>query len=121
MPKYKMISLTNPVDGRDEEFNDWYQNVHLPEVVSSEGMVSAQRYKVAAPLLAPMSFGYLAVYDIDTPDIGGFLGAMGAAAAKNTKCEAADTANSYTVIFSEFGEVVTHDQAVAFVAARDKS
>ncbi len=118
MPKFKMIALTNPVDGRDEEFNDWYQNVHLPEVVSREGMVSARRYKVAVPLLAPVSFGYMAVYDIDTPDIGGFLQTMGAASATNTQSDAADTANSYTVIFSEFGEVVTHEEALATLAAR---
>lgn len=118
MPKFKMIALTNPIDGRDEEFNDWYQNVHLPEVVSREGMVGAQRYKVAVPLLAPVSYGYMAIYDIDTPNIGAFLQDMGAAAATNTQCDAADTANSYTVIFNEFGERVTHEEAVATIAAR---
>ncbi|HEX7822276.1 MAG TPA: hypothetical protein VF463_16830 [Sphingobium sp.] len=70
------------------------------------------------PLLAPVSFDYLAVYDSDTPDIGSFLQAMGAASAISTMSDAADTANSYTVIFSEYGAVVTHDQAVAKFAAR---
>ncbi|MCE7798472.1 hypothetical protein LWE61_18190 [Sphingobium sufflavum] len=118
MSKFKMIALTNPVDGRDEEFNDWYQNVHLPEVVSREGVVGAQRYKAAVPLLAPVSYGYLAVYDIETDNIGTFLQAFGAASATNTPCDAADTANSYTVIFNEFGDRVTHEEAVAKIAAR---
>ncbi|MET0241760.1 MAG: hypothetical protein ABW184_17855 [Sphingobium sp.] len=118
MPKFKMIALTNPVAGREDEFNDWYQNVHLAEVVSREGVVSAQRYKVAAPLIAPISYGYMAIYDIETDDLGAFLRSMGASAASNTQSDAADTAGSYTVIFNEFGEQVTHDEAVAKLAQR---
>lgn len=118
MPKFKMVALTNPQPGQDDAFNDWYQNTHLPEVVSREGMVQAQRFKLAAPLLAPMAYSYLAVYDIETDDLGAFLRGMGEASKTNTQCDAADSANSYTVIFSEFGEVVTHEQALATLAAR---
>lgn len=118
MAKYKMVALTNPQPGQDDAFNDWYQNVHLPEVVSRKGMVSAQRFKVAAPLLAPMAYNYLAVYDIETDDLGAFLQDMGASSKNNTQCEAADSANSYTVIFSEFGDVVTHAQALETLAKR---
>jgi hypothetical protein len=120
MPKFKMIALTNPVEGREEEYNDWYQNVHLPEIVSYKGMVSARRYKVAAPLQAPVSYGYLAIYDIDTDDLGGMLQRIGgdSAAGKNTMTDASDNANAYTVIFNEFGDVVTHEQAVAKVGER---
>jgi len=38
MAKYKMVTLTNPVEGREEAYNDWYQNVHLPEVVAYKGV-----------------------------------------------------------------------------------
>ncbi|MFT3968563.1 MAG: hypothetical protein QM690_22070 [Sphingobium sp.] len=120
MPKFKMVALTNPVQGREDDFNDWYQNVHLPEVLSYKGMVSAQRYRVAVPLQAPVSYDYLCVYDIDTDDIGGILQRLGAdsAAGRNTMSDAADTASAYTVIFNEFGERVTHEQAVAKVGER---
>ncbi len=39
------LVFSNPVDeSREREFNDWYDNVHLREVLASPGMVSAQRY-----------------------------------------------------------------------------
>lgn len=120
MPKFKMIALTNPVEGREEEYNDWYQNSHLPEIVSYKGMTSARRYKVAAPLQAPVSYGYLAIYDIETDDLPTLLGRIGAdaQAGKTTMTDASDNANAYTVIFNEFGEVVTHEAAVAKVGER---
>jgi hypothetical protein len=29
MPRYKMLLLTEPKKGREQEFNDWYDKVHL--------------------------------------------------------------------------------------------
>lgn len=108
MPRYKMIALTNPVEGRDDEFNDWYQNVHLHEICAFPGVTGAQRYRMAAPLQEPFKARYLAIYDIETDDIRTTLGAMGqaSAAGKMTPCDAADSANAYTVVFEEFGERV---------------
>jgi hypothetical protein len=108
MPRYKMIALTNPVAGRDDEFNDWYQNTHLREVCGFPGVLGAQRYKAAAPLQDSVKAQYLAIYDIETDDIRTTLGAMGQASQTGalTPCDAADSANAYTVIFEEFGERV---------------
>ena len=108
MPRYKMIALTRPQPGRDDEFNEWYQNVHLVELCTMPGVTGAQRYKLAAPLQGYDERPYLAVYDIECDDIRQTLGAIGAASASGqmTPCDAADSANSYTVVFEEFGERV---------------
>jgi hypothetical protein len=37
--------MTNAKPGRDQEFNDWYTNVHLPEVCSVPGIKSARRFE----------------------------------------------------------------------------
>jgi len=66
MPGYKMIVLTRPVDGREEEFNDWYNNVHLPEVLGTDGFVAAQRFKLAGGPDAPAP--YLAIYEVESDD-----------------------------------------------------
>ena len=50
MPKCKLVALTTPHPGREAEFHDWYQNVHLPEILSLPGGVSAQRYQLVAKL-----------------------------------------------------------------------
>lgn len=33
MTAHIVVVLTNAVPGRDAEFNDWYTNVHVPEVL----------------------------------------------------------------------------------------
>ena len=45
MPRYNLIVLTNPVDGREDEYNDWYTNVHLDDVLKVPGVVAAQRFR----------------------------------------------------------------------------
>lgn len=111
MAKYKMVTLTNPVEGKEEAYNDWYQNTHLAEVVQAEGMVSAQRFRVKQELLASKSWPYLCIYDIETDDIDSLIGGMGRG--NKTMTDAMDFANAYTVIFEEFGDPVTHEQAIA--------
>ena len=59
--------LTNPTTGLEDEYNDWYTNVHLDEVTSVKGFISARRYGLSDSQLA--GFGesehrYLAVYEI---------------------------------------------------------
>jgi len=63
-----MLVLTAPTPGVSEaEFNDWYDNVHVPEILAGvPGVVSVQRYRLAqAPSVTSLPF--LAVYTIDRP------------------------------------------------------
>jgi hypothetical protein len=38
------IVYSNPLRDRDDEFNEWYDNVHIPQLLAVPGMLSAQRY-----------------------------------------------------------------------------
>ena len=101
MPRYKMIALTKPVAGREDEYHDWYQNVHLPEICAFPGVLGAQRYQLAVPLQNFDDRPFLAIYDIETDDINQTL--AGFAQNPTTACDASDNAGAYTVIFEEFG------------------
>jgi hypothetical protein len=62
------IVFSNPFEGKDDEFNEWYDNVHLPQVLAMPGVISAQRYDLR-PLaredwVGP-GFRYMAIYEID--------------------------------------------------------
>ncbi|NYE18794.1 DUF4286 family protein [Microbacterium immunditiarum] len=60
------IVHTNPVEGRESEFEDWYTNRHLADVVAIPGFVRARRYRLADAQFAPLAdFRYAAVYEID--------------------------------------------------------
>jgi hypothetical protein len=81
VPKYNLIALTNPLEGRDDEFNDWYTNIHLADVLKLPGVTAAQRYRLADTQHRPGSFewSYMAVYEIEVADISETLAALKAA------------------------------------------
>jgi hypothetical protein len=69
-----LLVFTNPVAGTDDEFNRWYDDVHVPEVLAVKGVVAAQRYEVAVletpendigPAPAGPDHRYLVVYKLD--------------------------------------------------------
>jgi hypothetical protein len=41
---YYFLVFSNPVDGHEKEYNDWYDGQHAADVVSIPGFVTAQRY-----------------------------------------------------------------------------
>ena len=71
MAKHVFLSLLNAQSGKDEEFNNWYHDVHLPEVLTIPGFAGAQRFKLSAAQLPGMEtrWKYLVIYEIngDTP------------------------------------------------------
>lgn len=73
MPKAVMVVLTQPSDpAREDEYNEWYDNVHVPEVCAIPGFVGARRYKVtdAGPFpVDPAAPAYLAIYELDSDDL----------------------------------------------------
>lgn len=72
MAKYKFFGFTNPVPGREDEYNDWYTNTHLADLLKVPGIVSAQRFKLTDHQRSPgpQPYKYLAVYDCEAGDAG---------------------------------------------------
>lgn len=70
MARYTFVVLTNSVEGRDQEFNNWYDNQHLDDVLNVEGFVAAQRFRLATTDPAQeFSHRYLALYEVETEDL----------------------------------------------------
>jgi hypothetical protein len=65
MPKGIMYVESAPVSpDREAEYHKWYNEVHLPEILSVEGFVSARRF---APVDGNGPF--VAIYEVDTDDL----------------------------------------------------
>jgi hypothetical protein len=62
--KTTLIVLTSPAEGREDEFNDWYDNTHLAEFTALPGVVSGQRFN-AAPSGPKGKQSYAAIYELD--------------------------------------------------------
>ena len=68
MPSYTLIALTNPLEGQEEEFNRFYTEQHIPDVLRVPGVVAAQRFKICTdPTKA--QYQYYAVYEIEADDV----------------------------------------------------
>ena len=76
MSKYCFVVLTNASGGRDDEFNQWYNNQHIPDVLKIPGFVAAQRFKLAGAQMeggTTSPWRYLALYELETDDLAGAL------------------------------------------------
>jgi hypothetical protein len=71
MAKHVLVVLSNPVEGKEDTFNDWYTNEHLGDVLKVPGLVNAQRFKLSEPQFGdpPYPWRYLALYEIDADDL----------------------------------------------------
>lgn len=80
LKKAIMVVFTEATSPEDEsEFNDWYDNTHLSDVLKVPGFVAATRYRLcdAQPDGAnPTTNKYLAIYEIESTDIQATLDAL---------------------------------------------
>jgi hypothetical protein len=61
-----VVMVNNTAPDRDDEFNAWYNDVHMGDVMTAGGYRAGIRYEHTAP--APGGARWLAVYEIDDPD-----------------------------------------------------
>lgn len=62
------VVQTNAVVGREDEFDEWYGSVHLPDALAVAGFVSAQRFRVSdtqRPGAGEYPYRYLTVYEME--------------------------------------------------------
>jgi hypothetical protein len=69
-----LLVFTNAVDGSEDAFDRWYDDVHVPDVLAVPGVVAARRYALAemetpavddVPAPPPPAHRHLAVYRLD--------------------------------------------------------
>ena len=78
MAKHLLLAMTNPLPGRDDAFNEWYENVAYPTYKSLPGLVPLGRFKaVDVPKMFPFQmdgmFEYLSLYYFESDDPAAFL------------------------------------------------
>jgi hypothetical protein len=107
MSRYRFVVLSNPVAGREDEFNEWYDKHHLPEILAIPGMSSAQRFRLSEPSAqvgADHPYRYLALYEIDTADIAEVIGGLSDPSGR-VRSDAVDLGHTAAWIFEEIGDV----------------
>ena len=62
-----LVVLTRCQPGRDDEFNQWYDEVHVPELCAMGPFTGARRYRVSDQQLFDQTHQYLAIYEYTGP------------------------------------------------------
>ena len=105
MAKYCFVVFSDPTPGKEDEYNSWYDDVHLPEVLAVPGFVSARRLKIAdVPAVENTTLPgrYLTLYEMETDDPDAVLTYMWSCAGTDaiTLSDAIDAANSTHTLFT---------------------
>ncbi|MFT3872372.1 MAG: hypothetical protein QM714_06940 [Nocardioides sp.] len=67
MPKSIFIVQSNAVPGREDEYNTWYNDVHLGDITALPGVDAAQRFRFADTQRGkdgPYPYEYIAIYEL---------------------------------------------------------
>jgi hypothetical protein len=107
MPKAILVVHTEPATPEDAAaYNDWYDNIHVPDITALDGFVGATRYKVSGAQMGgaiPDVPAYVAIYEIDADDLQATINGIGAGAAagKVRKATAPMGTKSSMVLYEE--------------------
>jgi hypothetical protein len=84
MAKFVFLVRTGPSSPeRTDEYNDWYDQVHLPDVLKVKGVTAASRFRATKQMGGGTVEGpeFLAIYEVEADDPQDFFDALGKAAA----------------------------------------
>jgi hypothetical protein len=77
VPKGMLFVATSPSPERDADYNDWYNDIHVIDILKLSGFTSARRFRK----LVGEGHPYAAVYEVDAEDLQEAFTGLGVAVA----------------------------------------
>ena len=90
MANYSVLIKSNAVAGREADFEQWYNSIHLGEVLALPGFLSGRQFRY--PENSGGAFSHFALFEVESDDIEATLTDLGEAFAsgKMTMTDALD-------------------------------
>lgn len=107
--KHVVVVLTEPAAGREDEYNEYYEGLHLDEVLATTGWKTAQRFKLSDQQGMPCPHPYLAFYEVEADDSKSVLETLNATRSQRVQSDALNRKTAACWVFSEIGPEHTHD------------
>jgi hypothetical protein len=101
--KHIVAVLTEPTEGKTDEFNDYYENLHLDEVLATTGWKSAQRFVLADQVGQTCPLPYLALYEVEADDASAIIPTMDETRPQRQQSAALNRRTAAVWVFSETG------------------
>ena len=110
MAKHVLIAFTDPVEGQEDAYHDWYNTTHISEILSVPGILSARRFKTKiVDVKGGPAWKFMAIYEVETDNLGETLKALGATTGE--VIAALDQSTSGTIIATEILSRTENDPA----------
>ena len=103
--KHLCLVLTEPVPGKEAQFDDYYENLHLDEVLTSTGWKSAQRFVLKDQVGRECPLSYLALYEVDADDPADVIRTMNETRAQRQQSDSLNKRTAAVWVFAETGPV----------------
>ena len=104
MPTFLVMVMSNPRNGREEEFNDWYENTHLDEVLATTSFTWAQRFELAESKGARSVHRYLALYETEAESAEAVIADLEARRDEREQSTSINRRDAALWVFSPTGE-----------------
>ena len=77
MATYVMVVQSRAKAGRDAEYNEWYDRIHLADICALPGVKSGRRFEATPIAIGAAGLPYLSIFEIETDDPGAMMQEMG--------------------------------------------
>ena len=106
MTKHVLLVFTSPVEGREDDYNAWYNDVHLGEVLTADGFVRAQRFKASEMMPSVTEHEYVAIYEIEDLDPKDAMKSLNGASGAFTMTDAIELKQSKMMLAAQVSDLV---------------
>jgi hypothetical protein len=103
MAKGVLAVQSQPAAGRDDDYHNWYDEVHLVEILKIAGFTSARRFRKVQGEGLP----YLAIYEVEADDLEEAQASIGKAvvAGELNMSDALDPASATLTLYEQIAEL----------------
>ena len=103
MAKHLVVFLTEPTEGRENEFNEYYEKLHIDEVLATTGWTSGQRFVLGDQAGMKCPLPYLAVYEAEADNPKAVIEKLNETRAQRVQSSALNRSTAGIWVFSETG------------------
>jgi len=107
MTKQYMLVFSNPIEGKEDAYNRWYNEVHMPEVLEVSGFAVAQRFKISGSPMSAPEHKYLAIYEAPADQFNHCVEKLFAANGKMKMEDVIDLANTKVITAESITDLMT--------------
>ena len=100
--RYLLQISSCAVSGREAEYNRWYEDRHLQDVLALPGFLTCERFERRSAI-PPHAADFVAIYEVETEDPDALLASLFAAASTMEMTEALDPASPRFEILRPLG------------------